>query len=66
MIVAVTADLEGRVHAGNLAKEISAMVDGSGGGRGDFAQAGGKSPEKLPEAMRKVANLVRRQLQVAT
>jgi alanyl-tRNA synthetase len=63
LIVAVTADLEGRVHAGNLAKEISAMVGGSGGGRGDFAQAGGKDPEKLPEALKEVANLVGRQLQ---
>ncbi|MGB5754635.1 MAG: alanine--tRNA ligase, partial [Thermoanaerobaculia bacterium] len=65
LIVAVTGDLEGRAHAGNLAREIAAMVGGSGGGRGDFAQAGGKAPDKLPEALNEVANLVRKQLQPA-
>ncbi len=62
LIVAVTGDLEGRVHAGNLAKAIASMVGGSGGGRGDFAQAGGKAPDKLPEALEEVASLVRNQL----
>ena len=62
LIVAVTSDLEGRVHAGNLAKAIAEMVGGNGGGRGDFAQAGGKHPEKLPEALDAVADLVRNQL----
>ncbi|MGB5295274.1 MAG: DHHA1 domain-containing protein, partial [Thermoanaerobaculia bacterium] len=65
LIVAVTGDLEGRAHAGNLAREIAAIVGGSGGGRGDFAQAGGKAPDKLPEALNEVANLVRKQLQPA-
>ncbi len=63
LIVAVTGDLEGRLHAGNLAKEIAAMVGGSGGGRSDFAQAGGKDPEKLTEALQEVPSLVRKQLQ---
>ena len=63
LIVAVTSDLEGRVHAGKLAKAIAEMVGGNGGGRGDFAQAGGKDPEKLPEALDAVADLVRNQLE---
>ena len=62
LIIAVTADLEGRVHAGSLAKEIAAMVGGSGGGRGDFAQAGGKDPGKLAEALQAVRGLVEAQL----
>ncbi len=65
LIVAVTGDLEGRAHAGNLARGSPTMVGGSGGGRGDFAQAGGKDPDKLPEALDEVANLVRKQLQPA-
>ncbi len=47
------------VHAGNLVREIAQRVGGSGGGKPDFAQAGGKHPEKLPEAIRAVPELVR-------
>jgi alanyl-tRNA synthetase len=47
VLVAVTKDLLGRLHAGNIVKEVAKGVDGSGGGRPDLAQAGGKSPEKL-------------------
>jgi alanyl-tRNA synthetase len=62
LVVAVTADLSGRVHAGRLAKSIARLVDGSGGGRADFAQAGGKSPEKVDAALAAVADLVRSEL----
>jgi alanyl-tRNA synthetase len=53
LIVAVTKDLTPRIHAGKLIKEISAVIDGKGGGRPDMAQAGGKSPDKLPQALEK-------------
>jgi alanyl-tRNA synthetase len=51
LVAAVTDDLKGRVPAGKLLKSLAAIVGGSGGGRDDFAQAGGKSPERLPEAL---------------
>lgn len=38
-------------HAGNLIKEIASIVGGGGGGRPNMAQAGGKLPEKIPEAL---------------
>ncbi|HVS14673.1 MAG TPA: alanine--tRNA ligase [Thermoanaerobaculia bacterium] len=50
LIAAVTEDLKGRIHAGQIARSMGDAVGGSGGGRPDFAQAGGKSPEKLGAA----------------
>ncbi len=38
-------------HCGKLIKEVSAILGGGGGGRPDMAQAGGKSPEKIQEAI---------------
>jgi alanyl-tRNA synthetase len=59
LIASATADLAGgKVHAGKLAGEVAKLVDGSGGGRPDFAQAGGKSPEKLHEALKKVPEIL--------
>ena len=58
LIVAVTKDLTSRVHAGKLIKEISAIIDGKGGGRPDMAQAGGKSPDKLPQALDKAYDVL--------
>jgi alanyl-tRNA synthetase len=62
LVAGVTADLTQRVHAGQLAKAVAALVDGSGGGRADMAQAGGKSPEKLAAALEQVPALVEEQL----
>ena len=47
LTVAVTRDLTGRVHAGALISTLAAVVGGRGGGRPDFAQAGGKRTERL-------------------
>jgi alanyl-tRNA synthetase len=63
LVTGVTPDLTASVHAGELAKAVAALVDGSGGGRADMAQAGGRSPEKLPEALGRVPALVEAQLQ---
>ena len=52
LIAAVTKDLLGRVHAGNLIKEIAPKIGGGGGGRPDMAQAGGKNAAGLTEALR--------------
>ena len=38
-------------HAGNLIKEVASIVGGGGGGRPNMAQAGGKNPAKIPEAL---------------
>jgi alanyl-tRNA synthetase len=51
LLAAVTPDLTPRYHAGNLIKQLAPLVGGGGGGRPDFAQAGGREPEKLDEAL---------------
>ena len=59
----VTPDLVARgVHAGNLVREVAKIAGGGGGGRPDFAQAGGKDPEKLQQALDAVVGLVESQL----
>jgi alanyl-tRNA synthetase len=50
LIAAVSDDLTGRIHAGQLARSMGDAVGGSGGGRPDFAQAGGRDPSRLPAA----------------
>ncbi|HSS76628.1 MAG TPA: alanine--tRNA ligase [Thermoanaerobaculia bacterium] len=62
LVAAVSKDLTNRVKAGELVKRLSAIVGGGGGGRPDFAQAGGKEPEKLPDALAAVGEAVREQL----
>ncbi|RJP80466.1 MAG: alanine--tRNA ligase [Desulfobacteraceae bacterium] len=60
LIVVVTKDLLKRFHAGNIIREVSAVVDGGGGGRPDMAQAGGTRPENLDMAIDKVYEIVAR------
>jgi alanyl-tRNA synthetase len=62
LVTGVTPDLTRRVHAGTLAKAVAALIDGSGGGRADMAQAGGRSPEDLAAALAQVPALVQAQL----
>jgi alanyl-tRNA synthetase len=50
-VISVTSDLTDRVHAGKLVKQLAPIVGGGGGGRPDFAEAGGKQPEKLDELL---------------
>jgi len=49
--VSVTKDLTDRVKAGQLVKELAPIVGGGGGGRPDFAEAGGKDPSKIDEML---------------
>jgi alanyl-tRNA synthetase len=51
VVVAVTPDLTQRIKAGQIVKEIAPIVGGGGGGRPDFAEAGGKQPEKIDEML---------------
>jgi len=58
LLVAVTADLVQRIKAGDIVKEIAPIIGGTGGGRPDFAQAGGRDASKLDEALDRIATLV--------
>lgn len=49
-------------HAGNLVKGMAQIVGGGGGGRPNMAQAGGKNPEKIPEAIQAAAGLLESQI----
>ena len=51
IVVAVTPDLTGRIKAGQVVKALAPIVGGGGGGRPDFAEAGGKQPEKIDEML---------------
>ncbi|HUT79129.1 MAG TPA: alanine--tRNA ligase, partial [Polyangia bacterium] len=51
VVVAVTADLVGRLDARGLIAEVAAKIGGRGGGRADFAQAGGADPAGLDDAV---------------
>ena len=63
IVVAATegATLKG-AHAGNLIKEIAPLVGGGGGGRPNMAQAGGKNPAGIPEALKKAEEVLSSQL----
>ena len=54
LIAGVTADLTGKLKAGELVNHVAQQVGGKGGGRPDMAQAGGTNPEGLPQALASV------------
>jgi len=62
LIAAVTKDLVPRLHAGKIAKEVAGHVGGTGGGRPDLAEAGGKDPGRLPQALEEVYGIVEKML----
>jgi alanyl-tRNA synthetase len=51
LVVSVTKDLVPRVHAGQIVKQLAPIVGGSGGGRPDFAEAGGKDASQIDAAL---------------
>jgi alanyl-tRNA synthetase len=59
LVVSVTKDLTGRVHAGRVVKEIAPIVGGGGGGRPDFAEAGGREPSRIDELLARSRDVVR-------
>jgi len=58
LIVGVTKDLTSRVQAGKIIGPVAQKVGGSGGGRPDMAEAGGKNPEALDSALAEVYTVV--------
>ncbi len=62
LLVIVSKDLSKKIKAGDLIKEMAIEVEGSGGGRPDMAQAGGKNPAGLGKALEKVFSLVEAKL----
>ena len=63
LLVVVTKNLIGTLNAGDLIKVMAAEVGGTGGGRPEMAQAGGKDPARLDAALEKVFELVERMVQ---
>ena len=63
LIAGISRDLEAKgVHAGQWVRSAAEVVGGSGGGRPDMAQAGGKDPQKLPAALDKAREAIYEQL----
>jgi alanyl-tRNA synthetase len=58
LVGVVSKDLQKQLHAGNIIKKVAQIVGGSGGGRPDFAQAGGKDTQKIDQALQAVYNIV--------
>jgi alanyl-tRNA synthetase len=58
LVAAVTKDLTNRLDAGKIVKQAAAIVEGSGGGRKDLAEAGGKNPAKLDESLQAVPAII--------
>ena len=62
LAMATEAAQKAGAHAGNLIKGVAAIVGGGGGGRPNMAQAGGKNPEKVQEAVDAAAEILEGQL----
>lgn len=58
LLMGITEDLAPRFKANELVKKIALHVKGTGGGRPDFAQAGGSDPERLDEALKAIDDLI--------
>ena len=59
LVASVSKELTKRYHAGNIIKELAGIVGGGGGGRPEFAQAGGKEPAKIAAALKRAEELIR-------
>ncbi|MCX8118055.1 MAG: alanine--tRNA ligase [Desulfobacterota bacterium] len=58
LLMGITDDLTSRFKANDLIKKVAHHVGGTGGGRPDFAQAGGSEPQKLDQALRSIDDLL--------
>ena len=59
LVVSISKDLTDRLNANSLVKQISAIIKGGGGGRADFAEAGGSKPEFLDKALNQSFEIVK-------
>jgi alanyl-tRNA synthetase len=59
LVVSVSKDLTGRVKAGSLVKELAPIVGGGGGGRPDFAEAGGRDPSKIDQMLQAAGDVLK-------
>ncbi|MDD3403821.1 MAG: alanine--tRNA ligase [Hespellia sp.] len=62
MVTATEDAIKAGAHAGNLIKAIAGLVGGGGGGRPNMAQAGGKNPSGIPDALSKAKEVLSEQL----
>jgi alanyl-tRNA synthetase len=58
LVASVTKDLTARIQAGRIVKELAPIVGGGGGGRPDFAEAGGKDPSRIDDLISRAPDLV--------
>ena len=63
MVTCGDAALAKGAHAGNIIKEIAVCVGGGGGGRPNMAQAGGKNPDGVADALAKAEEVIKAQVQ---
>jgi alanyl-tRNA synthetase len=66
LVVSVTKDLTGKAPAGQIVRQIAPIVGGGGGGRPDFAEAGGKDPSKIDQLLSESRAVVSKMLAGAT
>ncbi|MCA9508694.1 MAG: alanine--tRNA ligase [Myxococcales bacterium] len=59
LLIAVTKDLSSKLHAGKIVAQIAPIIDGKGGGRPDFAQAGGSKASAITQAIEKIKDLLK-------
>jgi alanyl-tRNA synthetase len=62
LLAALTADLEGRLDARALIKDLASLVGGGGGGNALLAEAGGKDPSRIPEVLANAAPILEKHL----
>ena len=62
VVVSVTKDLTSRVQAGRLVRELAPIVGGGGGGRPDFAEAGGKDASRIQDLLKAVPDVLQKLL----
>jgi len=62
IVVGVTPDLTKKAPAGQIVKQLAPIVGGGGGGRPDFAEAGGKDPSKIPELLAASRDVIEKML----
>jgi alanyl-tRNA synthetase len=63
LVISVSKDLIDRIQAGRLVKELAPIIGGGGGGRPDFAEAGGKDASRIPELLDAAPRVLESQLQ---